>query len=130
MVCDVFGREVKIGDYVAAATLSYKRSHLRVGKVINIGESGNLSIRTVTKVRNPKSDGIRWYTDLSKNVSQFVRLDPSDIPLEAQREIEVSMIKVTPKEIPQEEEVVGRSFVKFAPEDGYPISTRLPDSLL
>jgi hypothetical protein len=42
---DVFKREVKIGDYIAAATNSYKSTHLRIGKVHSISKKGNPSIR-------------------------------------------------------------------------------------
>lgn len=131
MTCDVFGREVKVGDYVAAATLSYKHAHLRIGKVTSIGDAGYLSIKTVTKIRNPKSDGPRWYTDNSRSSGQFVRLDPSDVPLEAQRQIEIDLLPISKKEVPKvEPKVIGRSFVRFAPEDGRPQFQRLPDEML
>jgi hypothetical protein len=43
---DIFEREIKIGDYIAAPTSSkYKGTHLRVGRVVNITENGNISIR-------------------------------------------------------------------------------------
>jgi len=41
---DVFKRPVKVGDYVAAATSSYKATNLRVGKVYSVSEAGNISI--------------------------------------------------------------------------------------
>lgn len=42
---DYFKREIKVGDYVAASVLSYKRSDMRVGKVTKIHDTGNISIR-------------------------------------------------------------------------------------
>lgn len=43
---DTYGDLIRVGDYVAAATMSYKRSHLRVGMITKINEeTRKVSIR-------------------------------------------------------------------------------------
>ena len=50
MICkDVFDRGVNVGDYVVAATLSYKSAHIRIGKVSSIGPKGNPTIQYAIK---------------------------------------------------------------------------------
>jgi hypothetical protein len=46
-VLDFFKREIKVGDFVAKASLSWKRAYLIVGRVTNITEKGNVTIDQV-----------------------------------------------------------------------------------
>jgi hypothetical protein len=85
LVYDVFNREVKIGDFVAAATKSYHSTNLRVGKVINVNKSGNISIRYpgLKYIYTKHYSSCRQVEGLLSSTifsGKFVIIDPASLP--------------------------------------------------
>lgn len=54
LVKDKFGQEAKVGQIVAASTMSYKSAHLRVGRITSISEKGNVTIENCKETGNGK----------------------------------------------------------------------------
>ena len=73
-VLDCFKREVKVGDFVAKASLSWKIAHLRVGKVVRISSKGNITID------QGKTDKGYQKKNISVAGYNFIILDPSSLP--------------------------------------------------
>jgi hypothetical protein len=74
-VLDYFKREIKLGDYVAMVTSSYKKGHITVGRVTNITKAGNVSIDTASIKKWSK----RIVTN-QKGGSSCVIISPSSVP--------------------------------------------------
>ncbi len=43
---DFYERELKVGDWIAGATLSYRSAYLRVGKIVKFNEKGSITIES------------------------------------------------------------------------------------
>jgi len=85
---DVFKRPVSVGDFVAAATTCCKSTSLRVGKVINITEQGNVSIKLPGRKWVNKTNCIGFpvhgYVDALVSVTihagKFIIISPDSLP--------------------------------------------------
>jgi hypothetical protein len=77
-VYDCFKREITVGCFLAAATMSFKRRSIRVGKVIKIHKSGKITIDTGSKLHS-------WSTTTLSVINggyESCIIDPSSLPSE------------------------------------------------
>jgi hypothetical protein len=73
---DIFGREVQVGDYVAAGMNLDRSSVLRIGQVVNINQTRDTYSKQLT---GRESVRIRWRNDSPEGKKRYRSVKDSNI---------------------------------------------------